>query len=99
MNNPADDFSKLSAFLDNELTESEAAEVKRKISNSFQWRTEYESLKNLDHLLKVWDRRECAHIHASSSFTTKLFKRIRFLTKQSLSSGTLFVLQSLFLYF
>ena len=83
MDRPADEMYQLSALLDNELNQREAAEAKRKIIQSEKWRCEYENLKALNNLLQCWDRIELKDIRASASFELRLLQRLRNLKKHA----------------
>ncbi|HUU29254.1 MAG TPA: hypothetical protein VM123_15720 [archaeon] len=87
MDKPADELYQLTAFLDNELTEAEAEEVKRKIMKSDKWKNEYERLKELDQLLRLWDEVELKGIKASSSYESKLIQRLRSSEKRPVTSA------------
>jgi len=85
MHKPADEMYQLSALLDNELNESEAAEVRKKIIQSEKWRSEYEDLKALNDLLQHWDRIELKDIRASATFELRLLEQLRNLKKHLLT--------------
>jgi len=94
MDKPADEMYQLSALLDNELNESEAAEVKRKIIRSEKWRSEYEDLKALKNLLQRWDRFELKDIRASATFELRLLERMRNLKKHPVVPVTILIFPS-----
>ena len=77
MDEPADEMYQLSALLDNELKESVAAGVRKKIIQSEQWRSEYEDLKALNELLQRWYKLEVKDIRASATFELRLLERLR----------------------
>lgn len=76
MDNENRSFLQLSAFLDDELPEAEAEEVRRRISTEEPWRREYECLSRLDCLLHCWDRRELEGLRASAGFERRLYCRL-----------------------
>jgi len=92
MDKPADEMYQLSALLDNELNESEAAEVRKKIIQSEQWRSEYEDLKALNKLLQRWYQLELKDIRASATFELRLLERLRNLKKHAGTSFTILIL-------
>jgi hypothetical protein len=92
MDRPADEMYGLSALLDNELNQREAAEVKRKIMQSEKWRCEYENLKALNNLLQHWDRIEIKDIQASASYELRLLQRLRNLKKHAAPPFTILIL-------
>ena len=92
MDRPADEMYRLSALLDNELNQREAAEVKRRIMQSKKWRCEYENLKALNNLLQLWDRIELKEIRASASFEPRLLERLRNLKKHAVPPFTILIL-------
>ena len=77
MDRPADKMYQLSALLDNELNDTEAEEVKRKITWSEKWRRNYEELKAISELLNCWDRYELKNLRASETFELRLAERIK----------------------
>ena len=92
MDRPADEIHRLSALLDNELDQREAAEVKIKIMQSKKLRCEYENLKALNNILQHWDRIELKDIRASAGFELRLLERLRNLKKHTVPPFTIFIL-------
>lgn len=91
MGNSVDELCPVSALLDNELEEAEAREVQKKIGNSGRWKDQYEELKALGTLLKLWDRIDSQGVRASASFELRLFTRLRDLRNRQSSSLIVFL--------
>ena len=72
-----DAFYQVSALLDNELKEAEAREVREKIRESGRWKNQYEELKALGDLLKLWDKLDSQGVRASANFELRLAARLR----------------------
>lgn len=91
MDRPADEMYQLSALLDSELNDTEAAEVKRKICRSEKWRRSYGELKAICELLNCWDRHELKNIRASATFELKLAARLQNLKKYPVVPFTILI--------
>lgn len=94
MDEPADELYQISALLDNELNQSRAAEVRRKIIQSEKWRREYEELKAMNELFQRWDRLELKNIRASATFELSLLERLRNLKKRPVVPVTILIFPS-----
>ncbi|OGF98977.1 MAG: hypothetical protein A3F83_09240 [Candidatus Glassbacteria bacterium RIFCSPLOWO2_12_FULL_58_11] len=90
MVNSVDEFYQVSALLDDELRDSEAMEVKKKISGSRRWKKQYEELKALGDLLRLWDELDCRGIRASATFELRLAASLRNLRSRQSSPIILF---------
>ena len=79
MRKPAEIHSELSAYLDGELSETEAEKIRVKLLTDSTWRSRFEEFRELNHILALWDCLDSRNIRASAGFEVRLVNRLRLL--------------------